>query len=94
MAAITIRDLDNDVKERLRVRAALNGRSMEAEARSLIEDAVSRPFGDMNIAQAFRSMAKSVGYLDDLVIPKRELSHGRPIPFSDEWEAEQKRESD
>ncbi|MGK2878430.1 MAG: FitA-like ribbon-helix-helix domain-containing protein [Solirubrobacterales bacterium] len=94
MAAITIRDLDDAAKERLRVRAAMNGRSMEAEARTLIEDAVSRPFGDMNVAQAFRSMAESVGYLDDLVVPRRELSHRRQIPFSDEWDAEQKRDSD
>lgn len=93
MAAITIRDLDDAAKERLRVRAAMNGRSMEAEARSLLEDAVSRPFGDMNIAQAFRSMAESVGYLDDLVIPTRKLSHGRPVLFSEQWEAEQKRDS-
>jgi plasmid stability protein len=36
MATITIRNLDEKVKRRLQVRAALNGRSMEAEARELI----------------------------------------------------------
>ncbi|WP_158430194.1 FitA-like ribbon-helix-helix domain-containing protein [Nocardia cyriacigeorgica] len=40
MAAITIRDLDDDVKERLRRRAAAHGRSMEAEARAILSDAV------------------------------------------------------
>src|SRR5690606_10342492 len=36
MASITIRNLDNDAKERLRLRAARNGRSMEEEARILL----------------------------------------------------------
>ncbi len=36
MASITIRNLDDDAKERLRIRAAQNGRSMEEEARILL----------------------------------------------------------
>ncbi|MCX0271226.1 toxin-antitoxin system [Nocardia zapadnayensis] len=40
MASITIRDLDRDVKERLRRRAAVHGRSMEAEARDILAAAV------------------------------------------------------
>jgi antitoxin FitA len=43
MAAVSIRDLDDDVKDRLRVRAARNGRSMEAEIRVILTDAVSEP---------------------------------------------------
>lgn len=38
MASITIRNLDDVAKERLRVRAAQNGRSMEEEARLLLAD--------------------------------------------------------
>jgi plasmid stability protein len=47
MASLLIRDLDDDVKERLRVRAANHGRSMEAEARLIIASAVAaqRPVG-------------------------------------------------
>jgi antitoxin FitA len=40
MAAVRIRDLDDDVKDRLRVRAARNGRSMEAEIRAILTAAV------------------------------------------------------
>lgn len=40
MASITIRKLDEDVKTRLRVRAAENGRSMEEEARVILREAV------------------------------------------------------
>jgi len=36
MASITIRNLDDDVKHRLRVRAAEHGRSMEEEARDIL----------------------------------------------------------
>lgn len=40
MATLTIRDLDDDVKTRLRVRAAEHGRSMEAEAREILAASV------------------------------------------------------
>ncbi len=40
MAAVSIRGLDDHVREQLRVRAARNGRSMEAEMRSILVDAV------------------------------------------------------
>ncbi len=36
MASITIRNLDEQVKTRLRVRAAEHGRSMEEEAREIL----------------------------------------------------------
>ena len=39
MASITIRQLDEATKKRLRLRAAKNGRSMEDEARTLLRDA-------------------------------------------------------
>jgi plasmid stability protein len=40
MASITIRNLEDDVKERLRVRAAMQGHSMEEEARAILKRAV------------------------------------------------------
>ncbi len=40
MAALSIRDLDDEVRERLRMRAAQNGRSMEAEIRVILAHAV------------------------------------------------------
>jgi len=40
MATIVIRNLDPAVKRRLQVRAALNGRSMEAEAREVLDTAL------------------------------------------------------
>jgi len=43
LAAVSIRNLDERVKERLRVRAARHGRSMEAEIRAILTDAVNGP---------------------------------------------------
>lgn len=43
MAALSIRNLDDRVRDRLRVRAARHGRSMEAEARVILEAAVREP---------------------------------------------------
>lgn len=42
MASITIRNLDDEIKARLRVRASINGRSMEEEARRVLAEAVER----------------------------------------------------
>lgn len=43
MAVMTIRNLDEEVRDKLRVRAALHGRSMEAEARAILTAAVDSP---------------------------------------------------
>ena len=40
MATLTIRNLDEDVKRRLRLRGAENGRSMEAEARAILAQSI------------------------------------------------------
>lgn len=41
MAVMTIRNIDDAIKARLRVRAALHGRSMEDEARDILRSALS-----------------------------------------------------
>ena len=43
MGSVTIRNLDNRVKEKIRLRAAKNGHSMEEEARRLLTRAVDIP---------------------------------------------------
>ena len=40
MASITVRNLDDGLKRRLRIRAAENGRSMEREARDILRAAI------------------------------------------------------
>lgn len=43
MAVMTIRDLDDEVRDKLRIRAAHNRRSMEAEVRAILTEAVDSP---------------------------------------------------
>jgi plasmid stability protein len=42
MASITIRNIDDEVKSKLRVRAAMNNRSMEEEVRVILKEATSQ----------------------------------------------------
>jgi plasmid stability protein len=43
MASITIRQLEETTKRKLRIRAARHGRSMEQEAREILKSAVGQP---------------------------------------------------
>jgi plasmid stability protein len=40
MAQLVVRDLESDIKARLKKRAARHGRSLEAEVRDILRDAV------------------------------------------------------
>lgn len=71
MATLTIRQLDDDVRDRLRVRAASNGRSMEAEVRAIIEAAVAPPASEEK-GLATRIRARFAGIdLPDIPEPDR-----------------------
>jgi len=70
MAVVSIRDLDDEVRERLKVRAAQHGRSMEAEIRAILTDAVSPPADSTGLAQALLSRFGDLGGVD-LELPAR-----------------------
>lgn len=70
MAAVSIRGLDDEVRERLRVRAAQHGRSMEAEIRAILTDAVRPPSHSIGLAQALLSRFGDLGGVD-LELPAR-----------------------
>ena len=72
MPSVTIRNIDPAVKERLRVRAAQNGRSMEAELRSIITDAVDAPArpAETNLAEAIRRRFAPFGGVDFELPPR------------------------
>ncbi|MDE2875911.1 MAG: plasmid stabilization protein [Gemmatimonadota bacterium] len=72
MASITIRNLDDEVKTRLRVRAASNGRSMEEEARRILADAVERRTAPANgLGTALHELFKPYGGVE-LELPPRD----------------------
>ena len=77
MASITIRNLDDDVKTRLRVRAAEHHRSMEEEARLILRDAVGRKPGSRDLASIVRSHFGPANGVD-LELSPREPAHEPP----------------
>ncbi len=64
MASITIRNLDDDVKARLRVCAADSGRSLEEEAWLILRDAVGNRKPPRNLASAIRARIGPLGGVD------------------------------
>ena len=75
MATLTIRNLDADLKERLRVRAAQHGHSMEAEVRNILRTILSEPqLPATNLYQRIRARFAPWGGVD------LDLSPRQPAP--------------
>ena len=81
MTGMTIRNLDDQLKKRLRIRAASRGRSMEEEAREILRAALSAEPNQnrRNLADRIRSRIEKVGGVE-LDIPEREPIR-KPIDF-------------
>jgi plasmid stability protein len=74
MASITIRKLEDDVKSRLRVRAATHGRSMEEEAREILKQAVAyqtKPVADL--ARRIRRHIDPLGGVELAIAPRQRI---------------------
>jgi plasmid stability protein len=73
MSSITIRNLDPAIKERLRVRAAEHGHSMEAEARRILQTTLKGPDRPpaSNLYERIRARVDPIGGID-LELPPRE----------------------
>lgn len=72
MATLTIRNLDHALKERLRVRAAQHGRSMEAEARRILQTALGERVhpAQRNLYERIHARFAALGGID-LELPPR-----------------------
>ena len=70
MADITIRNLDEEVKRRLRVRAAENGRSMEEEARDILGRSVGEAPPPKDLGRAIHARFAALGGVE-LELPER-----------------------
>lgn len=72
MASITIRNLDEALKRRLRIRSAEHGRSMEEEARDILRSTLSTGVSPSNdLSASIRRRFEKAGYVD-LPLPPRE----------------------
>ena len=63
MAAVTIRNLSEEVHRALKLRAAQHQRSTEAEMRAILEAAV-RPEGRLRIGTALSKVGRAAGLVD------------------------------
>ncbi len=79
MASMTIRNLDDKLKARLRVQAAKNGRSMEDEARDILRSALSTAPRASNLVKSIRRRIEAVGGVE-LPIASREPMREPPLP--------------
>lgn len=81
MAAISVRDLDEDVASRLKVRAARHGRSMEAEVRAILTEAVAAGEDEQfNLAQAIREGFAAIGVVDLKLPPRQDMPRAADLP--------------
>ena len=72
MASITIRNLDEETKDRLRIRAARRRRSMEDEACNILREALASDAATPgNLAASITTRFRSLGGID-LDLPLRE----------------------
>lgn len=72
MASITVRNLEEGLKSRLRIRAAGNGRSMEEEARHILRSALyGHPAPQQNLAIAIRARFAPLGGVELDLPPRR-----------------------
>lgn len=77
MTQITIRNVDDTVRLKLKTRAAAKGRSLEAELRDIITRAASESQAPARVGQSIRARFKRVGGVE-LDITQR--SKERDVP--------------
>ena len=71
MASLTIRNLDNNLKVQLRMRAARHGCSMEAEVRTILTQVLNMPVTGQNLATAIHQRFAAFGIESLPVSPRR-----------------------
>ena len=82
MAILTVRSVSDEVHRALRVRAATNGRSTEAEVRAILEDAV-RPEGRIKLGSLLADIGRRAKLTDEdlAVFRQRDEPPAGPITF-------------
>jgi len=73
MASITIKGLDEAVVHALLRRAAEHGRSLEAEIREILRNAVETPSSTRDLAAAIRARIAPLGGVDLEIAPREPM---------------------
>lgn len=77
MASITIRNLDDSLKAKLRVQSAQHNCSMEAEVRNILRQALTASSDNANLADRIRQRFAKLS-VDSLPIPSRQTVRTPP----------------
>ena len=83
MAMLTVRNLSDEVHRALRVRAAMHGRSTEAEVRDILESAV-KPQGRVKLGSLLADIGHRATLSDDefaVFEQMREKTPAQPVSF-------------
>jgi len=83
MVVLTVRNLPDEVHRSLRVRAARNGRSTEAEVRAILTDAAV-PERRIRMGDALASLGREAGLTDEdiaLIDTLRDNTPAEPLAF-------------
>lgn len=83
MATLTVRNLPNDVHRALRMRAAQQGRSTEAEVREILAAAV-KPEERVRVGDALAGIGRRIGLTNDdfeVFDRLRDKTPAQPIKF-------------
>ena len=80
MAMLTVRNLADEVHRALRVRAALRGRSTEAEVRAILEETVL-PEGRVGLGSLLTAVGRRAGLTEEesASFAQRDTTPGRPL---------------
>ncbi len=78
MTSITVRNLPEETHRALRARAALAGRSTEAEVRAILES-VARPQGRIKLGSLLAEIGQQAGGVDLDI--ERDKSTAEPLSF-------------
>ena len=78
MASVTVRNLPDETHRALRARAALHGRSTEAEIRAILE-AATRPAERVRLGSLLAELGREAGGVDLAI--ERDKTTGEPISF-------------
>ena len=79
MTAVSIRRLDEQVKQRLRERAAAHGRSMEAEIREILSEAVREPGDEQSLVSGLLARFGELGGVDLHLPPRSTLARSADL---------------
>lgn len=84
MATVIVRNLPDEVHRALRVRAAMHGRSTEAEIRDILETTVRSPERP-RLGTALAELGRRVGLTDDDIVAfeeGRKRAPAEPVSFA------------